>query len=436
MHYNATTGEVTRGQAYSDDRLKYNEKFITGAVKSLSKLRPQVYDKKPSLEDSHNGQTWKYESGLIAQEIFYSAPEFRHIVKVPQQAGDVEALTPAPSDDPTQDPDYSVWGPTPASVDYKQFIPYLIKGVQEIVTELPRSKTTVSNAWGQNITGLVVSATTNTHKTNVTPLVTLSNVYADKKWYGVVSEQTTDTNDYDTLIDTKGDTRIWVTDVGGPLESGDFVTTSNVSPGFTQKQMDDLIHSYTIAKITQDCDFTEPSLVTIKAPKREVSNITYYIRTTEQDIQLRAYETLDIRSKKLVSNPTYFREVSSNVATTRPLYYNNGTEVSEDKYNTLAEDERSMKYYIYLSPTEYEALDDTDKSKYTYGTQNNYYVVSQSRSKSPLPEHDEQIVVEELVDVLDENGQIVWEETGETKPAYTLVDHGSYKAALVSAKLV
>ena len=45
-------------------------------------------------------------------------------------------------------------------------------------------------------------------------------------------------------------------------------------------------------------------------------------------------------------------------------------------------------------------------------------------------------IIEELVDVLDENGQTVWEETGETEPLYTLVDHGTYKAALVSCKLI
>ena len=57
--------------------------------------------------------------------------------------------------------------------------------------------------------------------------------------------------------------------------------------------------------------------------------------------------------------------------------------------------------------------------------------------ESPVELEDvETEVRQELVDVLDENGQIVWEETGETEPVYTLVDHGNYKAALVSAKLV
>ena len=140
----------------------------------------------------------------MAQEVYYSAPEMRHLVTVSDDAGDIDSLTPAPSDDPSQDPDYSVWGDKPSGIKYIQFIPYLIKGIQEIVTELPLSKTTVSNTWDQNITGLVVSAKMNTHKTNVTPIVSLSNVAMDKAWYGVVSDQKTDTNDYDTLVDTKG----------------------------------------------------------------------------------------------------------------------------------------------------------------------------------------------------------------------------------------
>tara|TARA_B110000285_G_scaffold147278_1_gene164386 strand:- start:4643 stop:4834 length:192 start_codon:yes stop_codon:yes gene_type:complete len=63
-------------------------------------------------------------------------------------------------------------------------------------------------------------------------------------------------------------------------------------------------------------------------------------------------------------------------------------------------------------------------------------MISESRSKTQIPQHVTQTVVQEMVDVLDENGQIVWEETGETEPVYTLVDHGSYKAALVTCKIV
>ena len=435
VHYNATTGEMSRGNNYSDDRLKYNEKVITGAIQSLFKLRPEEYDKKPSLKPSHSGESWKRESGLIAQEIYYSAPEFRHVVQVPQTAGDVEKYTPPPSDDPNQDPDYSVWGEESPSVKYEQFVPYLIKAVQEIVTELPRSKTTVSNAWGQNITGLIVSANANAHKTNTTPIVALSNVYMDKKWYGVVSEKKTDTNDYDTLVDTRGDTQIWVTDTGGPLQSGDLVTTSNVAPGYAQKQGDDLLRSSTVAKVTQDCDFTEPAQRPIRVPKRELSNVTYYLRVTEQDINLDAYEKLFDTQRKIKTTPVYVKEVGESEGGEEQFFHGE-TQVSEEKYKTLPEDERSKKWIVELEVDDHEKLSDEEKAEYTLGTRERWFVLTTTKSKSPIPEHDEEVVVEELVDVLDENGQIVWEETANTVPVYTLVDHGSYKAALVSAKLV
>jgi hypothetical protein len=41
---------------------------------------------------------------------------------------------------------------------------------------------------------------------------------------------------------------------GGPLESGDYITTSNVA-GYGQKQESDSLKNYTVAKITMDCDF-------------------------------------------------------------------------------------------------------------------------------------------------------------------------------------
>jgi len=433
--YISTTGEIQKQT--SDDRLKHDEKFITGAVKSLSKLRPQEYFKRQILDANVTPQQWTYEAGLMAQEVYYSAPELRHIVQIPPEAGDIDNYTPPPSDDPTQDPDYSMWGNSPSTVDYTQLISYLIKAVQEIVTELPRSKTTVSNTWGQNITGLVVSADTNTHKTNTVPIVTLSNVYMDKQWYGVVSDETTDTNDYDTLVDTKGDTQIWVTDIGGPLESGDLLITSNVSQGFTQKQSDDIVRNYTVAKVTQDCGFTTPIQRAIKVPRRELSNVTYYRHDASWNTGIEEYEEL-VDSKKTTSEePIYFKEVAEDSEDRdETRYYQGDVEVSEKKYNTLPEDDRTIKYLSEIEPAEYNLLDVEDRATYSPGTRIRYKVKEYSQSRNPLPQHDEEIVIEELVDVLDENGQIVWEDTSNTVPAYTLVDHGTYKAALVTCKLI
>jgi len=110
----------------SDDRLKLNEKNITDA-NVLLKLRPQVYDKLSMMDG--NVEDAIFESGLIAQEIWYDCPELRHLVRVGEGGSPADAI--ATSDVPSIDPDYSSWGPSAASVNYVGFIPYLIRGFQE-----------------------------------------------------------------------------------------------------------------------------------------------------------------------------------------------------------------------------------------------------------------------------------------------------------------
>lgn len=437
MRYNTSTGEVT--WLNSDDRVKDDETFITGAVKTLSKLRPQNYLKRQKLDPNAPEQNWTLEAGLMAQEVYYSAPEIRHMVGIPPEAGDIDNFTPPPSDDPSQDPDYSVWGNGIATVDYMQMVPYLVKGVQEIVTELPRSKTTVSNTWGQNITGLVVSANTNKHKTNTVPMVNLSNVSMDKSWYGVVSNEKTDSIDYDTIVDIKGDSQIWVTDLGGTLESGDLLTTSNVSPGYAQKQEGGALMNYTVARVTQDCDFTEPLQISIKIPKRELSNVTYYIHDETYQINMHDYEIRPSFKTRVDETPIYFKEVTPNYTgfgMKMEKYYQGDTEVSLNTYDDLPDDViKSVKWINEVSVEEYNTLDNERKAEYSLGTHKSYKAILFSKSKKKIPQHDEERIIEELVDVLDENGQTVWEETSNTVPSYTLVDHGTYKAALVTCKL-
>jgi hypothetical protein len=430
MYYDTSSGEISYSS--SDDRMKVKETLIKDATTTLMKLSPQSYYKKFKLDEPNISH---YESGLMAQDVWYDAPELRHMVHLGAYANPTPEKPPAPSDSLEDDPDYSAWGSDPAQVQYDQLIPYTIKSIQEIVTELPRSKTTVSNAWGQNIMGLIVSANTNAHKTNTTPIVALSNVYMDKKWYGVVSEKKTDTNDYDTLVDTKGDTQIWVTDVGGPLESGDLVTTSNVAPGYAQKQDDDLLRSSTVAKVTQDCDFTEPAQRPIRVPKKELSNVTYYIEKTEVIVDLYEYEQNLCERRKTMKTETVYRKIHAEGRDT--VYFDaDGNEVSKRKYETLTGG--SAVTYTDVSVDEYNNLTPEKQADYTETVKNVYYRVDLLESPVELEEgaYDETEVRQELVDVLDENGQIVWEETGETEPVYTLVDHGTYKAALVSAKLV
>jgi hypothetical protein len=399
LSYSSGDGEVYGNS--SDDRVKHNETYIKNAVQTIMKLKPQTYDKCDTLDA--NAFIEHRESGFMAQDLWYDVPEMKHIVVLARTANPTPEKPPAPSDDPADDPDYSTWGEELSTLNYQQIIPFLAKAIQEIVVEVPRAKTTVSNTWGQNITGLVVSANTNKHKTNTVPLVSLSNVSMDKSWYGVVSGEKTDSTDYDVLVDTKGDTQIWVTDLGGPLESGDLLTTSNIAPGFTQKQSDDLLRSSTVAKVTQDCDFTEPSTISLKVPRRELSNVTYYIHQGKVSIDKEEYDIIGMESKKTTDTVTMYRKASDRSETTQEMY---------DK----------------LDPYEQEEYDSFEKLQ--------YYRLDRYETKFPRETHDITEVRQELVDVIDENGQIVWEETDETRQVYTLIDHGTYKSALVTCKLI
>ena len=115
----------------SDDRLKENEELIENACDTLSKLRPQLYDRKPDMEND-DPTSWYKESGLIAQEIYYDAPELRHLVRRGKPDLDEEGNEIMTSIDPQQDPDYSSWGKDPASVNYIGLIAYLIKANNEL----------------------------------------------------------------------------------------------------------------------------------------------------------------------------------------------------------------------------------------------------------------------------------------------------------------
>ena len=116
------------------------------------------------------------------------------------------------------------------------------------------------------------------------PVVSLSNVVTDKKCFGIISASEDPENRSDAygrfvtpFKKEKGDTRvyinsvgegaIWVVNTNGSLESGDYITTSNVA-GYGQKQDDDILHNYTVAKITMDCDF-EPVTQPIQIIKKD-----------------------------------------------------------------------------------------------------------------------------------------------------------------------
>jgi len=150
-----------------------------------------------------------------------------------------------------------------------------------------------------NLEGLIVSANKNKYydiDENITaginaiqisqslPLVSLSTEEKDKACFGVISgsedpksREYTQGSFVSVVQKQKGDTRvfinsvgegaIWVVNTNGSLDSGDYITTSNVT-GYGQKQDSDSLKNYTVAKITMDCDF-EPATQPIQIIKKD-----------------------------------------------------------------------------------------------------------------------------------------------------------------------
>tara|TARA_B100001175_G_scaffold316481_1_gene330527 strand:+ start:6561 stop:9398 length:2838 start_codon:yes stop_codon:yes gene_type:complete len=123
----------------SDDRIKENERLILNSINTILKLRPQTYIKKlgiMSINEINNNTETIFEAGLIAQEIYYEAPELRHLVSVPSDAILIDDNKYRNFTDIKNDPDYNNWGNNIASVNYTGLIPYLIKGIQEQQEEI------------------------------------------------------------------------------------------------------------------------------------------------------------------------------------------------------------------------------------------------------------------------------------------------------------
>ena len=117
------------------------------------------------------------------------------------------------------------------------------------------------------------------------PIVSLSNVRNDTNIFGVVDsvesasllrtqrvggnviENKKESGDNRVIVNSLGEGAMWVVNTNGNISSGDYITTSNIN-GYGHKQDDDILHSYTVAKITMDCDFN-PQEIPIQVIKKD-----------------------------------------------------------------------------------------------------------------------------------------------------------------------
>jgi hypothetical protein len=197
----------------------------------------------------------------------------------------------------------------------------------------------VSYANYDSLEGLIVSANKNKYydiDENVTtganaiqisqslPLVSLSTKEKDKACFGVISGvEDPDTRKYEqgtfvtilqkqvgdrrAYINSVGEGAMWVTNINGSLESGDYITTSNV-PGYGQKQDSEFLANYTVAKITMDCDFN-PVTQPIQIIKKELANVNYWVKTTYSNVSLEEYSNLADENRTTEDETYYTKDV-------------------------------------------------------------------------------------------------------------------------------
>jgi hypothetical protein len=306
------------------------------------------------------------------------------------------------------------------------------------------------------------------------PVVSLSTKANDKKCFGVISasedpEERSDAygsfvtpyekelGDTRVYINSVGEGAMWVVNTNGPLESGDYITTSNVA-GYGQRQDDDVLHNYTVAKITMDCDFNPPD-IPVQRILKELANVTYWYQL--EDATSNAYDRTQEETYWAVNRYTEVPgrvDEQSNVFVSPDhdleLYTKTRVNViTAEVWEALPEGERA--YYsetdantfaytqtIQISPETWDDLSPEEQNTYVHGyydlvvdevppetsgatqrTRTVYKNVVNETTEEP--ENSEDYLTEvrqEWVNVLDEHGQLQWEDVpwGATEKAYNI----------------
>ena len=97
------------------------------------------------------------------------------------------------------------------------------------------------------------------------PTVRLSDKPGDKTVFGVLISDSPLPEDhwYEAsegerfgIVNALGEGRVWVSNINGDIEAGDYITTSAIA-GYGQKQDDDLLHFYTLGKAIETVDWSQ-----------------------------------------------------------------------------------------------------------------------------------------------------------------------------------
>jgi hypothetical protein len=109
------------------------------------------------------------------------------------------------------------------------------------------------------IVGMIMSSTGNCtiySILNTIPQTNISNVMNDKAVFGIYSGSEIKNNQTLHYVASIGEGCILVSNITGEIQNGDYITSSTI-PGYGCLQADDLMHSYTVAKCTQNINWDD-----------------------------------------------------------------------------------------------------------------------------------------------------------------------------------
>jgi len=99
------------------------------------------------------------------------------------------------------------------------------------------------------------------------PTVTLATKTNDKTVFGVIVAQSALPEEHwyhpgdgerFGIVNALGEGRVWVSNINGSIEAGDYITSSTLA-GYGQLQDDDILHTYTVGKATETVDWKDVS---------------------------------------------------------------------------------------------------------------------------------------------------------------------------------
>lgn len=223
------------------------------------------------------------------------------------------------------------------------------------------------------------------------PFLSLSNKHKDKSCFGVISgSEDPETrihsggSSFTTIFDKEeGDTRvyinsvgegaIWVVNASGNLEAGDYITSSNI-PGYGELQEDDILHNYTVAKITMDCDFNPALQYKPEIKKKDATDASgNLLYDGSGSIIMDASENILDSSGAIIcelsGNIFYKKEITidaSNVETTSyvKMYEKSGT--------TIVDNSSYVVYNYQSSVKRVNDLDENDEIQWVDSTVQEY----------------------------------------------------------------